>query len=238
MTSYSDRKKPNTFWGWLAPGLYLGTSLYIDYLTPGGTITPFFVVFGLIVMAIRLKPIQMIPWTVIYILAVVLIFTSASVHNIFSHTSFRDQMSLPRYARAATYVFVGIGFCYLCITLNRLLRVQRELTEMLSKVPCPILASDHNGRILYWNQKVEELLPILNQSKGQKQKFFSYFDLLAPRENQGKTISGYLQRLENSKAGSPLDLSVAGRPIKGKTQLMDWSGKKIILTILEEEKSA
>ena len=234
MNSSIDNKRTNVFWGWIAPGLYLAMALFIDYLTPGGTITPLFVVVGLTVMAMRLKPVQMSPWTIIYVLVVGLIFTCPSIHAIFSHTSFRDQMPLPRYARAATYLFVGVGFCYLCIILNRLLKSQRELMDMLSKVPCPIVVSDHNGRLLYWNQKMEELIPILGDPKKKKQKAFSFFDLLAPRETQGKTISCYLQRLESNQPLEPLDLSVGGRPIKGKTQLMEWSGKKIILTILEE----
>ena len=53
-------------WAWTMPGLYLAVALYIDHLEPGGTITPFFVVIGLMFMALKFQPMQMIPWAVVY----------------------------------------------------------------------------------------------------------------------------------------------------------------------------
>ena len=220
-------------WAWTMPGLYLAVALYIDHLEPGGTITPFFVVIGLMFMALKFQPMQMIPWAVVYAAVLSGIFLSPQIYSFFSDIPFHAQSS-PRYARAATYWLVCAGFIYLCVILNRLLKSQRELREMLSKIPCPIVASDHNGRILYWNQRLEERLPILADSRKLNLIPLSYFDLLSPRENQGRIISSYLQRLESGRTFEALDLSLDGRSVKGKTQLMEWDGKKVLLTIIDD----
>ena len=224
-------------WAWILPGLYLAVALYTDHLQPGGTLTPFFVVFGFVVMSLKCRPMQMVPWALAYTVVVSAIFLSPKIYSIFSSIPFEEQPS-PRYARTATYWLVCAGFIYLCITVNRLFQSDRELREMLAKMPCPIVASDHNGRILYWNPKLEELLPILSSAKNLYPVSLSYFDLLSHQENQGRTISSYLQRLESGKSFDAIDLSIDGKSVKGTTQLMEWAGKKVLLTIIDDGKPA
>ena len=184
-------------------------------------------------MALVMKPSQMIPWAVIYTVIVIIIFLNPRIYEALSGHPY-SQESTPPLLRSAASIFLGIGTGYLCIVLNSMRKSQRDLTEVLSKIPSPVVVSDKTGRILFWNQSVEDLIPMLRDVKASASKPPSYFDLLSPRESQGKTISRYLQRLENGMAQAPLDLSANGRPMTGETQLMQWSGQDVLLTILKD----
>lgn len=211
------------------PGVYLALALWIDLITPVGMITPFFAVMGLLVMALTLRPVVMVPWAVVYTGTICSIFLIPKLFVELSGIPYYSQYVIP-IIRAATYVIVGGVSCYLCITLHRLRKSQEELTHILENLPWPILTSDQNGKILYWNGPAESLLPELILSEDG----FNYFDLLAPPEFHGRTITEYLKRLESIHHEEPLKLSVKGRPFKGNTQMIEWTHQKVLLTILSE----
>jgi PAS domain-containing protein len=216
--------------GFVAPFLYIATVLYADYVCPHGSFTPFFAVIGLLSMAVIMKPGGMIPWAIVYTLIVCSTIVSPRLHLIFSGHPYVEPM-LFNYFRAFTYFLIGIFTCQLCLVLNRLKKKEAELTEILERLPWPLLTSDHNGRILYWNDPVSEMFPVLKEANGSA----NYFDLLAPPEVQGRTIAEYLNRLEQNIHREPLVLQAKSRPLKGYTQVLEREGRKVLLTILAEE---
>ena len=229
MDSSRQRHPFRQFLIYLLPGVYLALVLWIDLITPMGIITPFFAVMGLLVMALTLPPLVMVPWAVVYTGTVCSIYLIPKLFILFSGHPYHEHYVIP-VLRAATYVVVGGVASYLCVALNRLKKSQEELTHILENLPWPILTSDQNGNILYWNTPAESLLPELSQTEGT----LNYFDLLAPPEFHGRTITEYLKRQECVHYEEPLKLSVKGRPFKGTTQMIEWTDKKVLLTILSE----
>jgi|GEM_PF-931091 len=212
------------------PAVYIVLVLISDYLEPIGTITPFFTVLGIMVMALCFKPVHMIPWSILFTTIVCCIFLVPKFHLIFTGKPITDQPTIPL-VRAATYVLVCIAACYLCIILNRLRRIRFEYADMLEKLPWPILTSNHNGNILYANEAAKFLIPELNVLTGNR----SFFDLLAPKHHQGKIIANYLHRLENGPNNDALELEVQGTPVKGFTKKLNWIGETVLLTVLTQE---
>ena len=74
------------------------------------------------------------------------------------------------------------------------------------------------------------LLQELSKSQGA----LNYFDLLAPPEFHGRTISEYHKRFEGEESVEALKLSVHGRPYKGQTRKIEWTDSKVLLTVLVE----
>ena len=213
----------------LLPGVHLATAFWIDLITPGGIITPFFVVIGLLLMALTYRPIVMVPWAIVYTIVVCSIFLVPKLFTLLSGHPYYDQYVTPS-IRAGTYIAVGVLASYLCIALNRLRKSEEELTHILKNIPWPILTSDKNGKILYWNAPAAALLQELSKSQGA----LNYFDLLAPPEFHGRTISEYHKRFEGEESVEALKLSVHGRPYKGQTRKIEWTDSKVLLTVLVE----
>jgi len=214
-----------------APGIYIALVLLADWLIPIGTFTPFFAVLGMMVMALALKPSQAVPWSILYTGIVCLIFLSPKMHLLFTGRQYSDQSVIPL-IRAATYALVGVLSCYLCFILNRLRRAQQELAVVLNKLPSAILVSNQNGKILYSNDTARDMIPELEK----RRSFYNFFDLLAPPERQGKSISEYLQRMESNNHDQPMPLSIYGLPYQGETRVLDWMGETVLLTIVSETK--
>jgi PAS domain-containing protein len=211
------------------PGVYLAAILTLDRLTDLGTITPFCVVIALLVMAVSYPPKLMIFWCVILTAAVCALFLIPTWYIYFSHRPYFDQYVYPL-IRAATYVAVGTLASYLCITLDRFWKSESELKSILKNLPWPIMISDHNGKIIYFNALMEQLIPELSQ----RQMVATFFYLMAEPDFQGRTIADYMKRFEHPKLDlPPMELSIHGIPRRGRTQLMKLSGKQVMLTVLE-----
>lgn len=211
------------------PGVYLAIVLCIDAVIPASLITPFFVVLGFLVMAVSYRPIVMIPWALGFTVVICSVFLSPKLFILFAGHPYFETYFM-QIIRAGTYCMVCVVSIYLCVALNRLRKSEEELTHILKNIPWPILTSDANGRILYWNKPAGELLPELAKSQYQ----LNYFDLLAPPEFHGRTISEYIKRIDGEQVEEPLKLSVKGRPYKGHTQIIEWTENKVLLTILSE----
>ncbi len=215
----------------ILPGFYIAASLYLDFFDHMGMITPFCAVMGLLYMALTYRPIVMVPWAIVYTGIICAIFLTPRLFTLFSGHSYYDQYVIP-IVRAGTYVAVGVLASYLCIALNRVRNSEEELTHILENIPWPILTSDQNGKVLYWNASAAILLPELIKSEG----LLNYFDLLVPPEFHGRTITEYLKRIEkNDQENTPLKLSVRGVPHKGHTRVIEQEHKRVLLTILKEE---
>ena len=228
MKKSTNHKPLSNLFPVILPGLYLVLVLVADYFTPIGTITPFGVVIGLMVMSIVMRPRIMIPWTVVYVATVCAIFLIPSLYDTFTRRVLQDHYVI-HIVRASTYVLVGVANCYVCILLRRLRRSEAEMDLILSRIPWPLLTSDSDGRIVYWNNACESLIPVLKEDVVQ-----SYFELLAPPNQQGKTISDYLRSFEEAVVLEPIEISINCRKYKGYTERIDWTGKNILLTIIME----
>jgi len=213
----------------LLPGVYLTLALLIDFITPGGMLTPFFVVIGLLFMALTYRPRVMIPWAIVYTIVVCSVFLIPKLFTLLSDHPYYTQYVTPS-IRAGTYIAVSVLASYLCVALNRVRKSEVELIHILTNIPWPIVTSDKNGKILYWNAPAEALLPELSKVNGG----INYFDLLAPPEFHGRTISEYLKRMEGEQNREALKLSIHGRPYKGQTRMIEWTDSKVLLTILAE----
>lgn len=214
----------------ILPTSYLVAVLWVDYLTKIGTITPFFLVVGMLFMSVTLQTGVMIFWVVIYTGVVCSIFLNERLFTLFSTHPYYDQYTIP-VLRAGTYIVIGWIFSYLGILLNRLKAKERELNSILEGLPWPIITSDHNGKILYWNESAEVLLPELKQGK----LVSTYFDLLAPSDRHGHTIARYINRLEQNEHLEPLQLSLNGRRhMVGHTRSIRYGNSNVLLTILAE----
>ena len=222
--------------GAIFPGIYLVVVLIADYYWPGGLLTPFFVTVGLLLMAIFFKPRHMIPWAIIYATVVVTILLNPTIYRLLAHRPYLNQSVSP-YLRATANIIVAFLSCYLCVALDWMGRTKEDLVALLSRMPSPIVVSDANGHILYFNDKVGELLPSFVHHSEKNRTARNYFDFFSPAKNQGRTISRYLNQIENSSHHEFLELYCDGRSLHGKTQVMNWSGQKVLLTIIEETKS-
>jgi PAS domain S-box-containing protein len=211
------------------PGFYLAVILLFDWLFVLGTVTPFFVVIGLLWMALKYRPIVMIPWAFIYTLVVCNILLVPKIFIFFAGHPFND-VYLIQCIRAATYIIVGIASSYLCTAMDRLKKSESELNQILENLPWPILTSDADGRILYWNETAEKILPLLKENAA-----LNYFDLLSPPDFQGRTITEYLKRFELQSSDKPLILNVNGNQCNAHTQLLAWTDTKVLLTILSKK---
>ena len=230
MLTHQVTKNPveNQWLGVILPAIYITVILTADYLVHIGTITPFFVVVALLYMALRCRPVVMIPWSVIYTVIVCSIFLFPKLFSSLTDHPYYDQYVIPA-IRSATYIVVATLSCYLCLTLDRLKKTRNELNQILENLPWPIFTSDHHGMLLYWNESAAKLLPILREKT-----VLNYFDLLAIPELHGRTITNYLNRFDQNKHQEPIQLRVAGKSYKGHTQLIDWTDQKVMLTILSE----
>lgn len=227
-----NKRQQSKFLQFILPGIYLMGVLVADYNIPIGTITPFFVVLGLLYMAVTMRPRVMIPWAIVYTVTVSSIFLSPKLFTLFSGHSYYDQYVIPL-IRSSTYLLVGTSACYICVLLSRLRKSENELELILSCIPWPLLTSDINGRIIYWNDASKNLIPELNVNNVLQ----SYFSLLAPPGKHGKTIAEYIRRFNDEHLSEPLELMVRDTPHKGYTERINWTGKSILLTIIMDLES-
>jgi len=102
------------------------------------------------------------------------------------------------------------------------------ITQLLLHMPMPVLVSDFDGVILLVNEKARKLLNIsdLHPDKG------LFFDLLAPKLQQGRCISDYLTIFnEGCSNNESLKLEIAGKPIKTHFELLNTSPRKLVTMI-------
>ena len=231
----TTHRQLSNLWATLIPALYLILSLSIDYFLPRGTITPLLVVVGLLVMALFLRPKQMFPWVVIYTGIVCSIYLSPHLHLIFSgHPYWQEDRTVVPIVRAMTYAVVGGFSFYLCLLINSLERKKNELVELIRILPWPLVTADQNGSILYFNDRAQKLIPDLKDKGSPK----SFFDLLAPPNQRGRTIADFLRSLRDHTHEGVLELELNEKQLKGYTYAIEWRGYNVVMVILSKEEIA
>lgn len=213
----------------LLPLVYLILVLWMEHMTPTTTITPFFGILGLTAMAFHLQPRWMTTWAFIYCITVLCVFFEPEW---ISHKNKAVPLIdvITPYLRSATFVAGAIMSIVLCHVLDRLRKANSDMRDILKKLSSPIITSDHDGRIHFMNEAAERIMGIT----AEEALGVSYFDLLAPKEAQGATISNYLRRFEFPDPMHPIKLESKGVKYDGQTQLMESMKPKLMMTILSE----
>jgi PAS domain-containing protein len=222
----SPKKQHSELWSFLLPPSYLTLVLLIDYVIPSTTITPLFLAIGMMVMAYMMRPVRMISWSAIYVLVTCSIFLSPNLYKFFSGRIFPvDWIGL--YFRSLVYIIFWFLTIFLNLAFNRLKRVEVEFNSILLNIPYPVITSDINGKILYFNQVASEIfysgepLPVVE----------SYFDLFSPKDEKGKTIASYLKCFENNEA-QLLNLTMKGCSVLAQVRVITAFNQPILLTTL------
>jgi len=196
-------------------------------MEPFRTVAPPLLSIGLLIFSLLLKPLWVAFWAIIYTS-----FSAAILLNPSTYTFFSNGLQIPEITshcfRVIGLVSTAIFACWFSWILNRLRNKQEMITQLLLHMPMPVLVSDFDGVILLVNEKARKLLNIsdLHPDKG------LFFDLLAPKLQQGRCISDYLTIFnEGCSNNESLKLEIAGKPIKTHFELLNTSPRKLVTMI-------
>ena len=214
---------------WAIPLAYLIAFVVLDSIfLPSTSTAPTFAMAGLLVMALYLRPAEMIIWACIYSAIIsVLLYPHLGKPT-------ADETILPDLTplfRMISFYIGAVMSCFFCQSLARQRVMYRNVTDILSSIPDPIITSDENGVILFSNEPARTLLALPEAHEKRK----NYFDLLMPAGHAGKGIAEYLRRFEKEAPHSSMPLEFNGVPIMGKCNLIHSNGKKVLMTMLSRE---
>ena len=210
----------------IIPLLYIVLVPCADHFSPGTTITPALSTLGLLFMSFWLPTSWMIFWVLVYTGLVFGVFHNQTIYDFANRATFLPH-DFSFNIRIISFFSVGLFCIAFSVLLNRSRRTSRELHEILSSIPDPLVTSDAEGRILFANSRMLEKVGL----KEHELRGEIYFDRFAPKERQGAIISNYLQRFEGCKEPRPLCLEVEGEDFLVETILLSSSAKKSLLTI-------
>jgi PAS domain-containing protein len=214
---------------WAIPLAYLiGFVIFDSLLLPSTSTAPTFAMAGLLVMALYLRPAEMIIWACIYSAIIsVLLYPHLGKPT-------ADETILPDLTplfRMISFYIGAVMSCFFCQSLARQRVMYRNVTDILSSIPDPIITSDENGVILFSNEPARTLLALPEAHEKRK----NYFDLLMPAGHAGKGIAEYLSRFEKEAPHSSMPLQFKDVPLKGMCKLIHSNGKKVLMTMLSRE---
>lgn len=212
----------------LLPGLYLTVVLFLDRFVSHATITPLLGILGLMVMAFHLRPYVMIAWCTIFSLVAISIFLVQPIAQIINPEAVYSDTLTP-VVRAATFCLGSVLASMLNITLQRSRDKNYDLQEIIRRMPVPMILSDIKGKIHFMNRAATSIMEISETEELSD----SYFELFAPPESKGKTISDYLSRFEKQGIGRGLQLEINNTPYAGSTQRIISTSPTLLITILE-----
>jgi PAS domain-containing protein len=210
------------------PLAYLLVVLGLEYTTSRATITPLFGIIGLMVMAFCLRPSWMAVWGFVYSLVVACIFLLPAWTSFFNSSNPHAEALTPL-VRTGAFVVGATLATLLCFSLNRSRALGGNLRKMIEVMPVPLIASDVNGRIFLINNSAHTFLGLDDKEKSSK----SYFELLAPKNHKGKTISDYLRRFEDQFVTEPLVLDCHGVAYRGFTLLIESTDPPLLMTTIK-----
>jgi PAS domain-containing protein len=214
---------------WAIPLAYLIAFVVLDSIfLPSTSTAPTFAMAGLLVMALYLRPAEMIIWACIYSAIIsVLLYPHLGKPT-------ADETILPDLTplfRMISFYIGAVMSCFFCQSLARQRVMYRNVTDILSSIPDPIITSDENGVILFSNEPARTLLALPEAHEKRK----NYFDLLMPAGHAGKGIAEYLRRFEKDAPHSSMKLQYKDIPLKGMCKLIHSNGKKVLMTMLSRE---
>jgi PAS domain S-box-containing protein len=202
--------------------------LCLEHINPYAAVTPLFGIVGLMVMAFNLRPFWMIFWSSTYSIVVACFFLNPTFFH-FLKTTGTIPDDLTPLVRTVTFCAGAALASMLNISLGRSQAKSRDLKEIIEKMPSPLIASDSNGRIHHINQAASAFLGLSKEEEA----LGSYFDLFAPKNSKGKTISDYLSHFESRCSGDSLALEFRGIPYRGVTQFIQSTEPPFLITIIE-----
>jgi PAS domain-containing protein len=214
---------------WVLPSAYLIAFVALDPIfLPNTTTSPTFATAGLLIMALHLRPGEMIIWACIYSSIISVLLLPELGKPITDGTALSDLTPL---FRMISFYIGAVMSCFFCQSLARQSAMFRNVTDILSSIPDPIITSDENGVIEFGNETARTLLALPEDQK----KWGSYFDLLMPAGHAGKGIAEYLRLFEKDAPYSSMQLQFKDVPLKGKCKLIQSNGKKVLMTMLSRE---
>jgi PAS domain-containing protein len=197
---------------------------------PSTTTSPTFAMAGLLIMALYLRPGEMIFWACIYSATISMLLLPELGKPITDGTALSDLTPL---FRMISFYIGAVMSCFFCQSLARQRVMYRNVTDILSSIPDPIITSDENGVIQLCNDSARTLLALPED----QQKWGNYFDLLMPAGDMGKGIAEYLRRFEKDAPHSLMQLQFKDVTLKGNCKLIHSNGKKVLMTMLSREAS-
>jgi len=185
--------------GVVVPMAYLLVVLLLDLEMSRTTVTPLFGIIGLLVFSFRLRPSVMAFWAAVYSVVVTLSFMNSYVFHLLNREA-APMDDLTPIVRSATFVAGAILSVLYCRLQDRLKLSNAGLTQMLEKVPVPVITSDQDGVIHFANEAAASVAGLPSgELKGK-----SFFDLFADKNRQGATIADYLRRFSSPRVEEPL----------------------------------
>jgi len=210
----------------LPAGMMSGTWLFDDYFFPATRLTPLMSLVSLTILAFLLRPREMAFWAAS--------FSAFVAIRIYSDIKWPlPPGDFTPYIRIIGFVVGSSITTVLCLYRIRLEGHAREIFNILSSLPIPVLVSDDSGTIVFTNDKAAILL----RAKAEDLIGQSFFSLLISPTNQGRTIARYIEIIDSTAEGeSRMPLKIRGRDdikVTGSMALATFAGSKALITVLE-----
>lgn len=214
---------------WAIPLAYLIGFVVLDsFLLPSTTTAPTFAMAGLLIMALFLRPGEMFVWAFIYSAIISVLLYPQLGKSITDGTAPHDLTPL---FRMISFYIGAVMSCFFCQSLAGQRAIYRNVTDILSSIPDPIITSDENGVILFSNEPARTLLDLPENHE----KWKNFFELLMPAGHVGRGIAEYLRRFEKDAPHSSMRLQFNDIPLKGVCKLIHSNGKKVLMTMLSRD---
>jgi PAS domain-containing protein len=206
--------------------LYLGLVLLADHIVQGGTITPALLMLGLLGMSFFLGPRWMATTAGLYTFFVGAGFFLPALHRYTSYSSVGGNgTEFSFYLRTITFALVGCFSVLFSIALKKIRTAHREIDEIVSRFPYPLMISGPSGRISYANQGAKERFGL----SGKELNGLDFTHLFAPRNRRHDFYFEYVCKftaLQPSESGEGnrnlgiIELEFKGTPFCGDTFLL------------------
>jgi len=231
---------PPVFAQAIIPVLYLGLVLYVDHVVPGGTIMPALLTLGLLGMSFFLAPRWILMTAVLYALFVGAGFFLPALYRYTSNQVIGGNVpEFSYYLRTITFALVGCFSVLFSNVLRRIRVAHREIDEIISRFPYPLMISGPSGRVTYANKEAEERFGL----SGKELDSLDFTRLFAPKNRQHDFYFEYARRFAASETsdaerGQPnpgiIGLEFDGKPFCGDTMMLVSGKRKQLLTIFLE----
>lgn len=217
----------------LLPLFYLLGVLYFDWITPFRTVTPSLCEVGLLTIALLLPPAGVVCWAVVYSTVVAAVLLNQGVFSALSNGYHAPEI-VSHLFRTAGFLVTAVFACIFSYLLTKLRRKRAALHHLILRLPLPVLLSDSGGRIVLANNEARELLGLPSDDGP---VLHSFFDLLAPRTDQGDCILTYLGLFQKG-AGLPESIALehAGVPLVARIELVEGPPSRLITMLLRPDK--
>jgi PAS domain-containing protein len=212
------------------PAVYLATVISFDVVEPFRTVSPPLLTIGLLLFSLLIQPGWMVLWGIVYSGTTAVILLDPRIYAIFSNGLATPEITSNKF-RVLGFIATAVFACIFSWVLDRLRSKQQMLDHLILRMPLPVVVSDIEGVIHLANEKACQLLEISDagNEKG------LYFDLFAPKLEQGKCIAKYLNIFkEETSFHESLELEIRGKPVKTQWELLNSTPLKLV-TIIQDE---